>query len=127
MALSYLYYLLVTKMKLVITYRETSIGVLSSASLVRVCRRVGSKSVSERFPTVIRSIIKPIRILVHAMHRECFNCATPASGRYTLVLEGSNVFEDTAICEECLSAFRSIEWIDIHDEPVLVQGRDTGR
>jgi hypothetical protein len=55
---------------------------------------------------------------------ECFHCVGPASERYTLVLETGKVVKDKWLCDECVSAFREEDWMEIHETPVLLRGGD---
>ncbi|SFH60673.1 hypothetical protein SAMN04488066_1124 [Halorubrum aquaticum] len=44
---------------------------------------------------------------------ECFNCAASTPKCYTLILEGSTVLKDVAVCRECVSDLRNVEWIEV--------------
>lgn len=55
---------------------------------------------------------------------ECFNCAEPASETYTLVLAPGRILEDKVLCDTCVSDFRDVEWIEVHEAPVLKRGNN---
>lgn len=58
------------------------------------------------------------------MDTECFNCVSPASNRYTVIIDGSKVVEDAVICEECVSEFQEEDLIKFADESPLMRGAD---
>lgn len=62
--------------------------------------------------------------IVLGMGGECFNCANAVEDRYTLVLNSGEVFKDKLLCEPCDSAFRGLDWIEVHEGPVLMRGGD---
>jgi hypothetical protein len=56
---------------------------------------------------------------------ECFVCVEPASNRYTLVFESGDVIEDKLMCSDCIPEFRELDWLEVHEAPVLRRGENT--
>lgn len=44
---------------------------------------------------------------------ECFSCHQEGAQRRTFIIESEEVIENTLICEECLTEFQEVEWIEI--------------
>lgn len=53
---------------------------------------------------------------------ECFHCYSPASARFTVILESVRTMEDKLVCNECLSGFRETDWVEVYEAPVLKRG-----
>ena len=47
------------------------------------------------------------------MEQDCFNCAEPAKDRYTLVLESERLLEEKSVCDDCVSGFGRLDWMEI--------------
>lgn len=53
------------------------------------------------------------------MPDECFNCVQEATTQYTLVIEPGRILEGKTLCDECAASFKAVDWIEVHDTPVL--------
>lgn len=53
------------------------------------------------------------------MDVDCVNCGGPDAEQTSLTLDGETTITDLRLCEECLCAFQTTEWIHIEESPTV--------
>ncbi len=53
---------------------------------------------------------------------ECFLCSSPATPRYSLILDTGKLIEDKPMCDACYEDVSTEEWIEITAGPILMRG-----
>lgn len=59
------------------------------------------------------------------MGDKCLICVEPASNHYTVILDQSRYFEQTLLCDDCVTDLEQEEWIELSEEPADSRESDT--